>query len=336
VNSSEETRWPPVEKKYSHACNAAGLECGKINIPRLQANILSATLDFTGERFTPECEREIWYEHFHRYALAARWCKNARVLDAACGEGYGSALLARFAATVDGVDISEQAISHARQRYSKLDNVKFHLSDCTRLPFADDEFDRVVSFETLEHLVEHEQLLAEIKRVLNPECCLIMSSPDKASYSDEAGNNNEFHVKELYRDELQALINRHFSASRLLGQKLKFHSAIWSMDGVEQVALDQVSDNEVSSPQGISQAPMYYIALCATEPGNLPATDGKLWLFDDAGESVYEHYHGEIKRNMAAGGIIAELEKRIEFLEKQSTTSSPPRPVWWQRLLGKS
>ena len=56
-----------------------------------------AALPFTGERFTPECVREIWYEHWHRYAFARRLGAGRRVLDAACGEGYGSALLAKVA-----------------------------------------------------------------------------------------------------------------------------------------------------------------------------------------------------------------------------------------------
>ena len=59
-----------------------------------------AALDFTGERFTPECVREIWYEHWHRYALVRAWAGGRRVLDAACGEGYGSALLAQVADSV--------------------------------------------------------------------------------------------------------------------------------------------------------------------------------------------------------------------------------------------
>ena len=145
---------------------------------------MSDSLEFTGERFTPECVREIWYEHFHRYALAARWCDNARTLDAACGEGYGSALLARSAISVEAVDISEQAITHASQRYEQLGNLTFHVADCINLLFDDDEFDRVVSFETLEHLAEHDQLLAEFRRVLKPGGFLILSSPDKATYSD--------------------------------------------------------------------------------------------------------------------------------------------------------
>ena len=62
-----------------------------------------APLEFTGERFTPECVREIWYEHWHRYALVQPWAQGRRVLDAACGEGYGSAILAQTAASVLGL-----------------------------------------------------------------------------------------------------------------------------------------------------------------------------------------------------------------------------------------
>ena len=297
---------------------------------------MSDSLEFTGERFTPECEREIWYEHYHRYALATRWCVNARTLDAACGEGYGSAMLAQVAASVEGVDISPQAIGHARERYGQLPGVGFHDADCTELPFADQEFDRVVSFETLEHLAEQDELLAEFKRVLKPDGCLILSSPDKATYSDGQGTVNEYHVKELYRDELEALIRRHFPTHRLLGQKLMFHSAIWSLDGFERVALDQVSEGKNTSPGSFTQAPMYYIALCAADDVSLPKLDGSLWLFDDHDESVYRHYHGEIKRHIAAGGIIARLEKEIAELKGRSNPPAAPRSSWWRRFLGKS
>ena len=297
---------------------------------------MSESLEFTGERFTPECEREIWYEHYHRYALAARWCVNTRTLDAACGEGYGSAMLAQVSTSVEGVDISPQAIEHARQRYGDIENARFSVADCTSLPFDDNEFDRVVSFETLEHLAEHDQLLAEFRRVLKPDGCLILSSPDKATYSDGQNTVNEHHVKELYRDELEALINRHFPACRLLGQKLMFHSAVWSIDGFDRVALDQVSAGEVSSPKSITQPPMYFIALCAADNSHLPDVDGRLWLFDDQEESVYQHYHSEIKRHMAAGGIIAGLEKEIAELKNRSDQPLPSRTTWWRRLLGKS
>jgi ubiquinone/menaquinone biosynthesis C-methylase UbiE len=332
--------WHPADRKYSLAWNTqvqpALLECAKINLSWPQVNTLSDSLEFTGERFTPECEREIWYEHFHRYALATRWCANKRTLDAACGEGYGSALLARRADSVEGVDISEQAITHARQRYGQLQAVKFQVADCTRLPFADDEFERVVSFETLEHLDAHDELLAEFRRVLKPDGFLILSSPDKATYSDGQNTVNEYHVKELYRNEFEDLTRRYFPASRLLGQKLMFHSAIWSMDGVDQVMLDQASTNKIRNLETIAQAPMYFVALCAAEPAFLPDLDGTLWLFDDFEESVYQHYHGEIKRNMAAGGIIAGLEQEIENLKMSATQAVSKQGSWWQRFLRKT
>ncbi len=191
-------------------------------------------------------------------------------------------MLAESAASVEGVDISTQAIGHAQQRYGQLPGVGFQAADCTALPFADNEFDRVVSFETLEHLAAQDELLAEFRRVLKPDGFLILSSPDKASYSDGQETVNEFHVKELYRDELEALVGRHFPAYHLLGQKLMFHSAIWSMGGVKRVALDQVADGKMNSPADITQPPMYFIALCAADTASLPDVDGSLWLFDDS------------------------------------------------------
>ena len=149
------------------------------------------TLQFDGERFLPECEREICYEHWHRYAFAAEFVKNARVLDAACGEGYGSYLLADTAEKVVGVDVSDAAITHATSRYAQADNLEFAVQDVTRLDFADNSFDVVVSFETLEHLAAQDVMLAEFRRVLKPEGLLIISTPDKAIYTDLLGADND-------------------------------------------------------------------------------------------------------------------------------------------------
>jgi len=108
------------------------------------------------------------------------------------------------------------------------------------------------------------------------------------------------------------------------------------MDGFNQVGLDQVSANEINTPASFTHPPMYFIALCAADQTNLPDVDEQLWLFDDREESVYQHYHGEIKRNMAAGGIIAGLEKEIETLRNQAEKAAAPQLSWWQRLLGKN
>jgi len=282
-------------------------------------------LPFTGERFTPECVREIWYEHWHRYAFAQRFAAGKRVLDAACGEGYGTAMLAGVAAQAVGVDIDGASVAHARARYAGRANLEYRQSDVTQLPFADRSFDVVVSFETLEHLAAQEQLLREFSRVLADGGVLVLSSPDKRTYSDLAGFRNEFHVRELYRDELLALLAPHFPAVRLFGQKLLFQSAIWTLDGGPSTSESFTTEAEATVPRhGLAYEPLYFIAVCSRAP--LPADPPALSLFGDREESVYAHYNHEIRKNMAAGARIAELEAEIERLRAAASLHQDEEP----------
>ena len=274
-----------------------------------------STLPFTGERFTPECVREIWYEHWHRYAFARRLAAGRRVLDAACGEGYGSAMLSEVALDVVGVDLDEAAVAHARSRYAALPRLRYECADATALPFADASFDLVVSFETLEHLAAQEQLLQGFARVLSDDGVLVISSPDKRTYSELAGFRNEFHVRELYRDELLTLLRPHFPFVRLYGQKLLFQSAIWTLDGSAGAA--QVATSRQGEPQpGFDYEPLYFIAVCGRQ--QLPAELPRLALFGDDEESVYAHYNHEIRKNMGAGQRIAELEAELAALREKA------------------
>ncbi|MCB1571321.1 MAG: class I SAM-dependent methyltransferase, partial [Xanthomonadales bacterium] len=135
------------------------------------------TLEFTGERFTPECVREIWYEHWHRYAFAMPLCRDKRVLDAACGEGYGSDLLAGVAAEVLGLDISEAAVAHASKRYGNRGNLHFETGDASALGFDDACFDVVVPLETLDHLDAQDRLVAGFAPVLREAGLLLIPPP---------------------------------------------------------------------------------------------------------------------------------------------------------------
>ena len=277
-----------------------------------------ASLPFTGERFTPECVREIWYEHWHRYAFARGLAKDQRVLDAACGEGYGAALLADVAADVIGVDIDATSIAHARARYAAKPRLRYECVDATALAFADRAFDLVVSFETLEHLAAQERLLAGFARVLDDNGVLVISSPDKRTYSELAGFRNEFHVRELYREELSALLKPHFPHVRLYGQKLLFQSAMWTLDSTPGRSGSEVhtaTNGGTSITAGFDYAPLYFVAVCAKRA--LPDTLPELSLFGDAEESVYAHYNHEIRKNMSSGARIAELERELECLRAQ-------------------
>ena len=295
---------------------------------------MSQSLEFTGERFTPECVREIWYEHIHRYALAASLISGKTVLDAACGEGYGAAHLSSLAKSVHAVDISEKAVTHAQERY-RAENLQFQVADCCALPFADGQFDCVVSFETLEHLENQATLLQEFRRVLAADGFLIISSPDKAVYTDRYQNQNEFHVKELYRDELDDLLATRFPIRRFMKQKSMFHSVIWPDEEQPGVNFQQ------SGPQGITEQcvptrdAMYFIVLCAGSEEALPELRSGSWLFDDEAESVYEHYHHEIRKNMSTGAVLQSMEAELKELraQLQGPSTAEPKPTpWWRRL----
>ncbi len=291
-------------------------------------------LEFTGERFTPECVREMFYEHWHRYAWARGLVEGLDVLDCACGEGYGSLLLSGTARSVVGVDLDAQSIVHAHRRYARpgLDFVEANALD---LPFEEQRFDVVVSFETLEHLEQHEQLLAGFRRVLRPDGVLLLSSPDRKTYSDDTGYRNEFHVRELYRNELEDLLGRHFPNFRLYGQKLMFHSTLWRLDdaGGASEHLGAEEDGTVVTAREPMQAPLYFVAVAAATGAMLPEAP-PLSLFDDRAESVYAHYNQEVARIIQAGELLAERDAEIDRLKAllERAESAPPGG-FRQRLL---
>ena len=92
---------------------------------------MNENLEFTGERYMPEITGNIFLEHMHRYLLAARFVAGKTVLDIACGEGFGSKILAENASSVVGVDIAAEAVSHARSKYGS-DRLTFLVGSVTQ------------------------------------------------------------------------------------------------------------------------------------------------------------------------------------------------------------
>ena len=120
-------------------------------------------------------------EHVVRYYCVSGLCRGKRVLDVACGEGYGSSLLATWgAAEVVGVDVSAEAIDAARQVFAKP-NIKFLQGDACRLnDVLGDvrEFDLIVSFETMEHVEDVPALLSGILRYLAKGGAIVITCPN--------------------------------------------------------------------------------------------------------------------------------------------------------------
>lgn len=285
---------------------------------RLDPNT-APSLPFTGERFTPECVREIWYEHWHRYAFVLSLARGKRVLDAACGEGYGSALLARVADDVTGIDLDEATIAHAATRYAGVPRLRLRQGSVTAIEADDAAFDLIVSFETIEHLLEQERMLDEFRRVLKPDGLLVISSPDREAYNADAVEPNPYHVRELDREEFLALLRSRFPAVQLYGQKLAFHSMLWRIDshgGQAQSML--LNPDGLAIREGYDSGPVYHLAICAGDPGQLPGLP-ELSLFADEQASVYSHYNAEIDRLIRADHRIIELERELAALKADRT-----------------
>ncbi|MBK0371249.1 class I SAM-dependent methyltransferase [Flavobacterium agrisoli] len=172
----------------------------------------------TGERLEFNDFSDVTIEHLHRYAIAKDFVENKIVLDIASGEGYGSFILSKKASKVIGVDIDKETVFNAKEKYTN-DNLNFFVGSADNILLEANSIDVVVSFETIEHHDKHEEMLLEIKRVLKADGILIMSSPDKKYYSDIPGFKNKFHVKELYFDEFENLINKNFESAKFYVQK---------------------------------------------------------------------------------------------------------------------
>ena len=170
-------------------------------------NTREKDLPWTGERYVPQLRGDIALEHLHRYAFACELSLGKRVLDIACGEGYGSEMLSRNAESVVGVDIDPATVAHAMTKY-RSPNMKFIEGACEKIPLPDKSVDLVVSFETLEHIEDHDKFLGEIERVLVSGGILVISTPEKAAYSDKPGHVNPLHKKELYRDQFLRLLSQ--------------------------------------------------------------------------------------------------------------------------------
>jgi SAM-dependent methyltransferase len=245
-------------------------------------------LQFTGERYVPGACGEIAYEHCHRYVFARRFVGGKRVLDAASGEGYGSALLATAAGNVIGVDIEPAAIAHARAAYGARANAQFVVAAVNALPFAAASFDVVVCFETIEHLgaADQPRMLAEFARVLAPDGILVLSSPNKRRYSDERGYRNPYHARELYRPELEQLLAAGFPHQRWFHQQPLYASAVWAEDA------DHADDCEAWCGSASTAEPMtpsdglYYIVVAAAESA-LPLPGLRVSLYADRADSEF-------------------------------------------------
>jgi 2-polyprenyl-3-methyl-5-hydroxy-6-metoxy-1,4-benzoquinol methylase len=171
------------------------------------------------ERLVPETDPRLHVirEHVARYEFAARFAAGKKVLDVACGSGYGAAILKKAGAcAVTGVDISDEAVAFARLHHS-ADGIEFVPGDAERL-LQSGPFDVVVSFETIEHIAHPKAFLAETTRLLAPGGVLIVSTPVRLRGTVEDRPANPHHLREWSVAEFRALLCEHYRHVDIHGQ----------------------------------------------------------------------------------------------------------------------
>lgn len=165
-----------------------------------------AVMMLTGERTIPGLDIENYWFRRHEvvYQRLARHCAGRDVLEAGCGEGYGADMIAGVARRVIAVDYDEAAVAHVRGRYPRVDVMQANLA---QLPLPDSSVDVVVNFQVIEHLWDQTQFVVECARVLRPSGLLLMSTPNRITFSPGRDTPiNPFHTRELNAVELTELL----------------------------------------------------------------------------------------------------------------------------------
>lgn len=163
--------------------------------------------------------------HIHSYLYASQFAGEADILDAGCGSGYGTEMLASCAGRhrITGIDASPDAIRYCRL-VRKRANLRFARMDVRSMAFPDESFDLVTSFEVIEHFAEYEAFLTEVMRILRPGGHFVLATPNGTNRRLR-GIQNPYHIHEFTYDELRAVLSRYFSQVQVLCRHLKTQEA---------------------------------------------------------------------------------------------------------------
>jgi 2-polyprenyl-3-methyl-5-hydroxy-6-metoxy-1,4-benzoquinol methylase len=268
----------------------------------------------TGERFLPGYrDGSTELEHVHRYCVALPLATKRRVLDIACGDGYGSDLLAQVAYSVTGIDSDAQIIDAANQKYRR-DNLVFRRASVFNLPAEDACFDFVTCFETIQHVADHHKAIAELKRVITTDGILLLSTPNKEKYcvNEQA---SKFPILKLTCSQLQSLLIEKFRYVTIHTQEMVFGSFLLppngagrQMDELEFARLEP-STGAITKHPADAEINEYFIAL---------ASDRKLPKLPP---SIYGGDYPSKPISAIAGGLV-ERDRIILRLREQ--LAAPP------------
>ncbi|MBN1165159.1 MAG: class I SAM-dependent methyltransferase [Candidatus Krumholzibacteriota bacterium] len=206
---------------------------------------MSGSIPKTGERLIPEkCGTEIEYLLYLRHLFAYRFVReqvrpDTRVLEVGCGEGYGTSYLSPAVEKIIGLDVDENTVAYAGERYGS-ENCVFESYDGKRIPYGDGTFDYVVSFQVIEHVENVPGYLEEIFRVLKEGGTFFLTTPNR-TYRLRPGQKpwNKFHRREYYPRDLERVLRKVFREAE-----------VWGIRGnreVQKIEKDRVKQGSILS-----------------------------------------------------------------------------------------
>lgn len=206
-----------------------------------------------GERVWSGSRTDLFVAHLSIYQFFSRYVRGKRVLDAGCGLGYGSALLAdEGAADVEGVDLDPRAVAYANRKYRR-EVLRFRVGDCEHLELEAAAFDCIVSSNTLEHLRHPECFIRSAREALPPDGVMVIAVPpndDPALHEDNRNNphhHSNLNVRgwiQIFADE--GLSVRTFRHTHPAMDELDFSSTSSSRFRAHEFAFDEVSADELA------------------------------------------------------------------------------------------
>lgn len=289
--------------------------------------------------------------HVARYALARNLCRGKKVLDVACGEGYGSRLLLNWgAAEVVGVDISADAIESAHRNF-QTNGIRYLCGDAQKVDqlLEGEKFDLIISIETIEHLERPHDFLAAISQLRANDAAVLLSCPNDWWYYPNIDEGNRYHIRKYFYGEFIELVSEALGTPDAVGvgvPSIGFInlSTIWvgeSKEAASQIELMKSVDHEgvlvvPADPGSISvKNASYFLAAwgissrqligAAMLPVSMDFFSSSFWQAEVTGQSPLDIQKREIELKLRS--TEAKLEaavKEIAELSRQSQSMLIP------------
>ena len=241
------------------------------------------------------------------YVKAARLAAGKNVLDLGCNIGYGTSILAEQAGRAVGVDVSRRAVAAARKQF-KRGNIAFKVLGSAHLPFPEDEFDLITSFQVIEHVIDTGRYLNDIKQVLRPGGMALFTTPNSLIRLDPGMKPwNKFHVREYDPESFPALLGKYYSRVEIWG--LFADEPLYSID-LNRVSRYREAARRKAADGSVQTRPSVPARILTGLKTRVPAPI-RSWLKDRLGPS---RSGGASSVNSGEGEILFSERYRMESL----------------------